>query len=221
MPNTPCVVGEMAAGYCVAAATDLARAATLASDRAVVHALLAACGTAVEVEERLMDAVTGVSGSGPVRAPDTASVDHCHHDLSWLTFCPCFCAGTRSHRRTCFSSLRRCQTAACVQVCLGLLPQNWQPKQSLGLQRWFLRQENIQVLSPKVTVAFSQSAYIIMTYRVVGAGALKDQVTSPGGTTIAAVHQLEIGGMRGSVMNAVLAAAEKSKELGQTRTKSS
>ena len=52
-------------------------------------------------------------------------------------------------------------------------------------------------------------------------GALKDQVTSPGGTTIAAVHQLEIGGMRGSVMNAVLAAAEKSKELGQTRTKSS
>ena len=46
-------------------------------------------------------------------------------------------------------------------------------------------------------------------------GALKDQVTSPGGTTIAAVHQLELGGMRGSVMNAVLAAAEKSKELGQ------
>ena len=46
-------------------------------------------------------------------------------------------------------------------------------------------------------------------------GALKDQVTSPGGTTIAAVHQLELGGMRGSVMNAVLAAAKKSKELGQ------
>ena len=46
-------------------------------------------------------------------------------------------------------------------------------------------------------------------------GTLKDQVTSPGGTTIAAVHQLEIGGMRGTVMNAVLAAADKSKELGQ------
>jgi pyrroline-5-carboxylate reductase len=45
-------------------------------------------------------------------------------------------------------------------------------------------------------------------------GALKDQVTSPGGTTIAAVHQLELGGMRGSVMNAVLAAARKSEELG-------
>ena len=46
-------------------------------------------------------------------------------------------------------------------------------------------------------------------------GALKDQVTSPGGTTIAAVHQLEKGRMRGTVMNAVLAAADKSKELGQ------
>ena len=46
-------------------------------------------------------------------------------------------------------------------------------------------------------------------------GALKDQVTSPGGTTIAALHQLELGGVRGSVMNAVHAATEKSKELGQ------
>ena len=72
MPNTACVVGEMAAGYCVAAAPDLPHdrspAAVLTSDRAVVRALLSACGTAVETEERLMDAVTGVSGSGPVRA---------------------------------------------------------------------------------------------------------------------------------------------------------
>jgi pyrroline-5-carboxylate reductase len=68
MPNTPCVVSEMAAGYCVAAAASLADAeVTLASDRAVVHTLLSSCGMAVETEERLMDAVTGVSGSGPVR----------------------------------------------------------------------------------------------------------------------------------------------------------
>ena len=51
-------------------------------------------------------------------------------------------------------------------------------------------------------------------------GALKDEVTSPGGTTIAAVHALEQGGMRASVMNAVMAATLKSRELGQARSSS-
>ncbi len=48
-------------------------------------------------------------------------------------------------------------------------------------------------------------------------GQLKDQVTSPGGTTIAGVHTLEQGGFRGIVMNAVQAAVTRSKELGQTK----
>jgi pyrroline-5-carboxylate reductase len=46
-------------------------------------------------------------------------------------------------------------------------------------------------------------------------GALKDQVTSPGGTTIEGLHELEKGRMRAIVMSAVRAAAEKSKKLGQ------
>lgn len=44
-------------------------------------------------------------------------------------------------------------------------------------------------------------------------GQLKDDVTSPGGTTIAGVHELEKAGFRGILMNAVVAAAKRSQEL--------
>src|SRR5208283_5757822 len=46
-------------------------------------------------------------------------------------------------------------------------------------------------------------------------GALKDQVTSPGGTTIEGLHELEKGQIRGVVISAVRAATEKSRKLGQ------
>ncbi|PKI32601.1 hypothetical protein CRG98_046998 [Punica granatum] len=44
-------------------------------------------------------------------------------------------------------------------------------------------------------------------------GQLKDDVASPGGTTIAGIHELEKSGFRGILMNAVVAAAKRSKEL--------
>ncbi len=44
-------------------------------------------------------------------------------------------------------------------------------------------------------------------------GALKDQVASPAGTTIAGLHALERGGLRGALMDAVEAAYERSIEL--------
>ena len=44
-------------------------------------------------------------------------------------------------------------------------------------------------------------------------GVLKDEVCSPGGTTIAGVHALETGALRSDVMNAVLAAFKKTQEL--------
>lgn len=44
---------------------------------------------------------------------------------------------------------------------------------------------------------------------------LRDEVCSPGGSTIAAVHELEKGGMRATVINAVQVAAEKNTELGK------
>jgi pyrroline-5-carboxylate reductase len=46
-------------------------------------------------------------------------------------------------------------------------------------------------------------------------GALKDMVTSPGGTTIEGLHELEKGGVRAALMSAVRAAAERSKALGK------
>jgi pyrroline-5-carboxylate reductase len=58
MPNTPCLVGAMAAGYAFGSRIRPA-------DRELVKQLLGAAGYAAEVEEQLLDAVTGLSGSGP------------------------------------------------------------------------------------------------------------------------------------------------------------
>jgi pyrroline-5-carboxylate reductase len=58
MPNTPCLVAAMAAGYAFGSRLQ-------PQDRDVVKQLLSAAGYAAEMEESLLDAVTGLSGSGP------------------------------------------------------------------------------------------------------------------------------------------------------------
>lgn len=58
MPNTPCLVGESASAYCAGPhATD--------ADLKLVGELMASVGKAFQVEEKHLDAVTGLSGSGP------------------------------------------------------------------------------------------------------------------------------------------------------------
>lgn len=58
MPNTPCLVGESAAAMCVGGAAD-------ANDADNVRTLLSAVGVVHAVDEKLLSAVTGLSGSGP------------------------------------------------------------------------------------------------------------------------------------------------------------
>lgn len=75
-----------------------------------------------------------------------------------------------------------------------------------------------------------QEALLLSTQTVLGAARmlletqehpsqLKDRVTSPGGTAIAGIHTLEMGGLRTTLINAVEAASRRSKELGEMMIK--
>ncbi len=50
---------------------------------------------------------------------------------------------------------------------------------------------------------------------------MKDSVASPGGTTIRGLHCMEKGGVRGLMIDAVKAAADRAEELKPKPTKSS
>jgi pyrroline-5-carboxylate reductase len=60
MPNTPCLVGASASGFSVPQSHP-----NSGTDTAVVSRLFNSVGAAYHLPEHLLDAVTGLSGSGP------------------------------------------------------------------------------------------------------------------------------------------------------------
>ncbi len=150
MPNTPALLGAGASAFASG------KSATTA-DGELAKKLLSAVGSAFAVKESLLDAVTGLSGSGPA---------YVYLFIEAL-----------SDGGVAAGLPRDIATKLAAQTVLG---------------------------SAKMVLETGQHP-----------GVLKDQVTSPGGTTIEGLHELEKGKLRGTVISAVRAATEKSKKLGQ------
>ena len=150
MPNTPCLVGR---GVSVVCRTPDVPAA--AAQR--VPALLAAVGTVHEVDEALLDAVTGLSGSGP----------------------------------------------GFVALLVEALSDGGV---KAGLPR---------PLAHALAGATHAGTAALLEQKGEHPAQIKDRVSSPGGTTIAGLAVLEQRGVRSALIDAVVAAAARAKELGK------
>jgi pyrroline-5-carboxylate reductase len=150
MPNTPALVGAGAAAFAAG------RKAT-AKDRALAAKILGSVGTVDEVSEKLLDAVTGLSGSGPAYV---------------FTVIEALADG-------------------------GVL---------MGLPRTAALQLAAQTVAGAAQLVLASGRH---------PAALRDEVTSPGGTTIAGLEQLEAHGLRHALIQAVRKATERSRDLGR------
>lgn len=150
MPNTPSAIGE------AATVITLGEKATT-EDGELISQLFGAIGKVWKADEKLFDAVTGLSGSGPAYI---------------------------------FLAI---EALADGGVAAGL-PRDL----ALGLAS--------QTVLGAASMVSGMGKH---------PGQLKDDVASPGGTTIAGIHELEKSGFRGILMNAVVAAAKRSRELSQ------
>lgn len=150
MPNTPCLVGRGVSVVCRTPEVP-------AGDLARVLELLAAVGRVHEADETLMDAVTGLSGSGPgfVALLVEALAD----------------GGVKA-----------------------------------GLPRSLALALAIETLSGTAALLEQTGEHPAQ---------IKDRVSSPGGTTIAGLAVLEQRGVRGALIDAVVAAAARARELGK------
>ena len=152
LPNTPALVLAGASAFALGTqATE--------EDAAVAQSIFGSVGIALQVKETLLDAVTGLSGSGP------------------------------AYGYTIIEAL------ADGGVLMGL------PRE-LALQ-----------LAAKTVAGAAEMVLQTGLHPAV----LRDQVASPGGTTIAGLEALESGGLRAALIAAVRAATERATELGATK----
>ena len=150
MPNTPALV--------LAGVTAIAKAEGLEPDDLdVAREIFGAVGRVVVLDEELLDAVTGLSGSGP----------------------------------------------AYVAVVIESLADGGV---RMGLDR-------ITAMTLATQTVLGAAKLLLETG--LHPGALKDMVSSPGGTTIAGIAALEEGGIRATFIKAVERATQRSRELGQ------
>jgi len=150
MPNTPCLVGQgIAAVAAGSKATD--------QDVNLVLNLFNRLGRAIKIEEKYMDAVTAVSGSGPAYV---------------------------------FLVVEAFINAA-LQVGLDLN------------------------LAQELVIKTMQGSLAMLEQSGEHPAVLRQDVSSPGGTTIAGVRELENNGLRKAFFDAVESAYNKSIELGQ------
>jgi pyrroline-5-carboxylate reductase len=151
MPNVACSVAAGATGLAVspkAEQADLKRA----------QQIFDAVGMSVVLREQLLDAVTGLSGSGPAYV---------------------------------FMIVEALSDAG-VKV---------------GLSRW-----DAQALASQTVLGAAKLVIESQEHP----GRLKDMVCSPGGTAITAVHTLEHGGLRTTLIDAVEVATRRSQELASS-----
>jgi pyrroline-5-carboxylate reductase len=71
-----------------------------------------------------------------------------------------------------------------------------------------------RALAQQLALAMTGGTVALLQQKGLHPGQLKDMVSSPAGTTITALRQLERGAVRSALIEAVLAAAERSRALG-------
>jgi pyrroline-5-carboxylate reductase len=71
-----------------------------------------------------------------------------------------------------------------------------------------------RALAQQLVLAMTGGTVALLEQKGLHPGQLKDMVSSPAGTTITALRQLERGAVRSALIEAVLAAAERSRALG-------